>query len=160
MRVEIFHASKYGNGARVADELKRQIGARGHEVNVHHIRDATPRELPPADLYVFGSPGRVGKPIGSMQRFLKKVSLPRGTRYAIFSTEGAPQPDRKTGKMPTPEEIARWQHIQPIMDELLAPKGLTKMSSMKVHVTGMKGPLEEGWEKKVEEFAATLSSTA
>ncbi|NLK26507.1 MAG: hypothetical protein GX307_08060, partial [Euryarchaeota archaeon] len=94
------------------------------------------------------------------QRFLKKVSLPRGTRYAIFSTEGAPQPDRKTGKMPTPEEIARWQRIQPIMDELLASKGLAKVSSMKVHVIGMKGPLEEGWEKKVEEFAATLSRTA
>lgn len=157
MRIEIYHASHYGNGAKVAEELRKQLSGRGHQAAVHHIDEARPKELPPADLYIFGSPGRLGKPIGGARRFLKKVELPPGTKYAIFSTEGAPQPDKKTGRMPTPEEIAKWQRIQPIMDELLASKGLTKVGSMKVYVTELKGPLEEGWERKVEEFAVQLS---
>ena len=39
-------------------------------VNVHHIREATPKEPPPTDPYLFSSPGRMGKPIGSSARFL------------------------------------------------------------------------------------------
>lgn len=156
MKIELFHASKYGNGAKVAEEFSRAMANKAVEVNVHHIREANAKELPPADLYVFGSPGRIGKPIGSMRRFLKKIRLPPGTRYAIFSTEGAPRPDKKTGKMPTEEEIARWQHVQPIMDEILQGKGLVKVGAVKVHVLNIKGPLEDGWEKEVEDFVVIL----
>jgi hypothetical protein len=156
MKIEYYHASKYGNGAMVAEEFKKIMAVKGVTVNVHHIRDSRPKELPPADLYVFSSPGRIGKPIGGMRRFLKKVQLPSGTQYAILTTEGAPQPDKKTGKMPTEEEIARWQRVIPIMDELLQAKDLKKVADGKVLVTGMKGPLEEGWQKKVETFAALV----
>jgi len=156
MRIEYLHASKYGNGAAVAEEFKKQMSARGATVNVHHIREARPNELAPADLYLFSSPGRIGRPIGGMRRFLKKASLPAGARYAILTTEGAPQPNKKTGQMPTEEEQARWQRIIPIMNKLLQEKGLSKVAEGKVLVTGLKGPLEEGWQKKVEAFAAQL----
>jgi flavorubredoxin len=63
MKIEYFHASKYGNGAMVAEEFKKVMAARGVTVNVHHIKEARPKEMPPADLYVFSSPGRMGKPI-------------------------------------------------------------------------------------------------
>ena len=154
MKIEYYHASKYGNGAMVAEEFKKIMAVKGVTVNVHHIRDSRPKDLMPADLYVFSSPGRIGKPIGGMRRFLRKVQLPSGTQYAILTTEGAPQPDKKTGKMPTEEEMARWQRVIPIMDELLQAKNLKKVADGKVLVTGMKGPLEEGWQKKVETFAA------
>ncbi len=156
MKIEYFHASKFGNGAMVAEEFKRLMTARGITVSVHHIRDARPKELAQAELYVFSSPGRIGKPIGSMRRFLKKVLLPPGTRYAILTTEGAPQPDKKTGKMPTEEEIARWERVRPIMNELLQSKGLKKVAEGNVLVTGIKGPLEEGWQRKVETFVAQI----
>jgi len=156
MRIEYLHASKYGNGAAVAEEFKKRMVARGATVNVHHIREARPNELAPADLYLFSSPGRIGRPIGGMRRFLKKASLPAGARYAILTTEGAPQPNKKTGQMPTEEEQARWQRIIPIMNKLLQEKGLSKVAEGKVLVTGLKGPLEEGWQKKVEAFAAQL----
>jgi multimeric flavodoxin WrbA len=156
MRIEYFHASKYGNGAMVAEEFKKQMAAKGVTVNVHHIRDARPKELPPADLYLFSSPGRIGKPIGGMRRFLKQANLPTGTKYAILTTEGAPQPDKKTGRMPTEEEMARWQRIIPTMNKLLLEKGLVKVAEGKVLVTGLKGPLEEGWQKKVEAFLAQI----
>ena len=50
--IEYFHASRFGNGARVAKEIQQQLAARGITVNVHHIREANPRQLPPADVYL------------------------------------------------------------------------------------------------------------
>jgi menaquinone-dependent protoporphyrinogen IX oxidase len=156
MRFEYLHASKYGNGAMVAEEFDKQLAAKGVTVNVHHIREARPDRLPTADLYLFSSPGRMGKPIGGMRRFLKKLRLPAGTKYAILTTEMAPQPDKKTGRIPTEEELAKWQRVRPIMNEILQGAGLVKVAEDKVHVTGLKGPLEEGWQKKVEAFAARI----
>jgi flavodoxin len=156
MKIEYFHASKYGNGAMIAEEFKKQMAARGVTVNVHHIRDARPKEMPTADLYLFSSPGRMGKPIGGMRRFLKKAQLPSGMKYAILTTEAAPQPDKKTGRMPTEEERAKWQRIRPIMNQILQEKGLAKVAEGKILVTGIKGPLEEGWQKKVEAFASKI----
>ena len=156
MKIEYFHASKYGNGAMVAEEFKKQMTAKGVAVNIHHIRDVRPKEMPQADLYLFSSPGRMGKPIGGMRRFLKKIQLPSGTKYAILTTEAAPQPDKKTGRMPTEEERARWQRIRPIMNQILQEKGLAKVAEGKIQVTGIKGPLEEGWQKKVEAFASQI----
>ncbi|MGZ5409726.1 MAG: hypothetical protein ACXWDJ_06990 [Aeromicrobium sp.] len=112
------HASKFGNKAWVADEFKKQMGSEGVTVNVHHIREASPQDLPSADLYLFSEPGRMGKPIGGMRRFLKKVRLPAATKHAILTTEAAPKPDKKTGRMPTEEEMARWQRVIPIMNEI------------------------------------------
>lgn len=156
MKVELYHASKYGNGAKVAEEFQRLMVVKGHQVNVHHIKGSRPKELPKADLYVFGCPARIGKPIGGMRRFLKKVALPSGTKYALFATHGAARPNKKTGKMPSPEEIERWHTSIPIMDELLRAKGMVKVADMKVFVLDMKGPLEEGWQKKVEAFTAQV----
>jgi multimeric flavodoxin WrbA len=156
MKIEYFHASKYGNGAMVAEEFKKRMAANGATIDVHHVRDARPKEMPPADLYLFSSPGRMGKPIGRMRRFLKKVRLSSGTKYGILTTEGAPRLDKKTGRMPTEEELAKRQRVTPIMDEILQRKGLVKVAEGKILVTGLKGPLEEGWQKKVEAFAARI----
>lgn len=156
MKIEYFHASKYGNGAKVAEEFKQRMAARGVTVEVHHIRDVSPKEMPPADLYVFSSPGRMGKPRGGARRFLKKAALPPGTKYAILTTEGAPRPDKKTGRLPTEEEQAKWQRVIPIMNQILQEKGLVKVAEGKILVTGMKGPLEEGWQNKVEAYAALI----
>ena len=153
MNIAYYHASKFGNGAMVAEEFKRIMAARGITVSVQHMRDANPKDLPKADLYVFSSPGRMGKPRGSARRFLRKVSLEPGTRYAILTTQGAPRPDKKTGKMPAQEELDRWERVIPITNELLEAKGLKKVADGAVWVTGIKGPLEEGWQHKVAAFA-------
>jgi len=153
MNIAYYHASKFGNGAMVAEEFKKIMAARGITVSIQHIRDANPKDLPQADLYVFSSPGRIGKPKGSVRRFLSKVSLEPGTRYAILTTQGAPKPDKKTGKLPTQEELDRWERVIPIMNELLEAKGLKKVAEGAVWVTGLKGPLEEGWQHKVAAFA-------
>jgi hypothetical protein len=160
MKIEYLHASKYGNGAMVAAEFQRQMAVGGVAVDVHHIREVRPREPAVADLYVFSSPGRMGRPIGGMRRFLKKLELPAGTPYALLTTEAMPRPDKKTGRMPTEEELARHQRVRPIMNELLQGKGVVLLAEDKIHVTGLKGPLEEGWQPKVQAFAARMLAAA
>lgn len=159
MKIEYVHASKFGDGAVVAEEFRARMASRGVMVHVHHLDEADPRALPPADLYLFSSPGRFGKPIRSMRRFLKDARLPSGTRYGLVTTEMAPQPDKKTGRMPTDEEICRFQRVRPIMNELLQGKNLVEVAEEKVYVSGIKGPLEEGWRRKVEAFADRLLVT-
>lgn len=156
MKIEYFHASHFGNGAIVAEEFKKQMDTKGITVNVHHVRDAKPKEIPPADLYLFSSPGRMGRPIGDMRSFLKKAELPSGAKYAILTTEPAPKPDKKTGRIPTEDEQCRWQRVIPIMNKMLQEKGLVKVAEGKIYVTGVKGPLEEGWQKKVEAFTRQI----
>jgi menaquinone-dependent protoporphyrinogen IX oxidase len=157
MKIEYLHASKYGNGAMVAQEFTRQMAAKGVTVNVHHIREARPRQLPPADLYVFSSPARFGKPIRGMRRFLKKVELPAGTRYAILTTESAGHPD-SAGRVPSDKEMARWTRVRPVMNQILQGKGLVEVAEGTVRVTEIKGPLEEGWQHKVEALVAAISA--
>src|SRR5215471_10816237 len=121
MKIEYLHASKYGNGAMVAEEFGRQMAAKGVTVEVHHIQEVNPKELPPADLYLFSSPARSGKPIRAMRRFLKKLALPSGAKYATLSTEVAPHPGRAgrvprtAGSVPSEEDLARWTRVRPVM---------------------------------------------
>ena len=42
MTIEYLHASKFGNGARVAARFKEQMAASGVDVDVHHIREVRP----------------------------------------------------------------------------------------------------------------------
>jgi len=156
MKIECIHASKFGNGAMVAAEFQKDMAARGVAVAVHHMDDVLPTDLPPADLYVFSSPGRFGKPIRGMRRFLSAVRLSPGTRYGLLTTEMAPRPDKKTGRMPTEEEICRYQKVRPIMNDLLQRTGAAPVAEEKVYVTAIKGPLEDGWRAKVEAFAARI----
>ena len=160
MNVEYLHASKFGNGAAVASEFRTRMATRGVTVEVHHIREVRPVDLAHADLYVFSSPGRLGKPIGAMRRFLKKVKLPAGTPYAVLTTEMAPSPDKKTGRMPAEDDPSSRQRVRPIMNEILQRKGLVHLADDAVHVTAMKGPLEQGWEEKVEAFASLVATRA
>lgn len=157
VRVEIYHASKYGNGEKVVAYLQGLLVVKGHEANHRHIRDAKPKELPSADLYVFCAPTRLGKPIGKMRRFLKKARLPEGAKYALIATHGEPVPDKKTGNMPSAEEMEKFQQNLPAMEAILKDKGAVKVADLKVYVKNtMKGPLADGWEKVVEGFAAKL----
>jgi hypothetical protein len=46
------------------------------------------------------------------------------------------------------------------MNQMLQEKGMVKVADDKIYVTGMKGPLEDGWQKKVEAFVKQIPVTA
>ncbi len=156
MNIEYFHASKHGNGAKIAEEFKSKMAVKGVTVNVHHVKNIKPKEIPPADLYVFSSPGRFGKPIGDMRGFLKKANLPAGANYAVLVTELAPEPEKAIRIPATKEELGKCQRVIPIINEMLLKKGMVKVAEGKIFVTGIKGPLEENWQKEVEAFASRI----
>ena len=131
MKIEYYHASKYGNGAKVAEEFKEQMTAKGITVNVHHVKDAKPKEIPSVDLYLFSSPGRFGKPIGDMQHFLKKANLPAGTKYAVIVTELCPKPDSSTERIPTDENTGKCQRVIPIMKKCYRKRVFLKLLRVK-----------------------------
>jgi menaquinone-dependent protoporphyrinogen IX oxidase len=156
MKIEYYHASKHGNGAKIAEEFQRQMAAKGVTVSVHHVRYVKPKEIPPADLYLFSSPGRFGKPIGDMRGFLKKADLPSGAKYAVLVTELAPDPEKAIRIPTTEEELGKCQRVIPVMNETLQKKGLVKVAEGKIFVTGIKGPLEANWQKEVEAFVSQI----
>ncbi len=142
MKIFIAYESKYGNGKKVVDHLQNALKGKGHEVQVGLVREVKPKSLPQADLYIFHSPTHVGSPVGKVKKFLKKMDIPqKDAKYALTITHM--DPNAKT--------MAK-------MDALVQPKGMTKVTDgLQVMVKGMKGPLEEGWEQKVEGFASELS---
>jgi len=54
-------------------------------------------------------------------------------------------------------EPGKCQRILPIMNEMLQLKGLHNVVNEKIYVTGLKGPLEEGWEEKVQDVVECLA---
>ena len=138
--------------------LQELLAAKGHSVSVHHIKEMRSKQAPQADLYVLSSPTRIGKPIRSMRGFAKKLALPAGSKYALIATYGAASPNKKTGVMPTEEELAKYRKNLSIMDGILGGKGATKVAELKVFVQDLKGPLEDGWEGKVAGFVEDIQA--
>jgi flavorubredoxin len=137
MKVYIAYESKYGNGKKCVDYLKEAIIKKGHEVEISSIREIKPDSLPSADLYIFSSPTHVGRPPRKMKKFLNNLEISQEeAKYATMVTHW--DPNVKT--------------LQKI-NELLQPKGMTKASNgVQIRVTDMKGPLEEGYEEKLDTF--------
>lgn len=164
MNVVYVHASRFGNGAQVAEEVAARMAEHSVAVEVRHVREVRGRTLPPAELYIFSSPGRMGRPQGALRRLLKRLRLPAGTRYGLLTTEMGPQPDARTGRIATEEEYAVWERVRPIMKEILDGKGAVLVAEDRVRVVAMRGPLEERWKDTVHGFVdrvlAAMSATA
>ena len=137
MKVYIAYESKYGNGKKCVDYLQEVITKKGHSVETSSIHEIKAKSLPNADLYIFSSPTHIGCPPRKMKKFLNKLEISQEeAKYTTIATHL--NPDAKTLQK---------------LDELIQPKGMTKVTDgVRIRVTGMKGPLEDGYEKKLDEF--------
>ncbi len=143
MKVQIFYESKFGNGKKCVEYLGNVISGKGHDVVTNSIREVKPNSIPQSDLYIFSSPTRMGNAHGKMKRFLKKMEIPKeGKKYALIATYADPETKTLT-----------------TMEDLVKAKGLTKAADgIKIKVNGMKGPLEDSYEEKLDEFASSMFS--
>jgi menaquinone-dependent protoporphyrinogen IX oxidase len=143
MKVQILYESKFGNGKKCVDYLGNVITEKGHEVRTSSIRDVKPNSISQSDLYIFSSPTRMGNAHGKMKKFLKKMEIPgEGRKYALIATYVDPE----TKTLTTMEGLAK-------------AKGMTKATDgIKIKVNGMKGPLEDSYEEKLDEFASKILS--
>ena len=138
MKVCIAYESKYGNGQKCVEHLKDIISKKGHAVDLFSVRDVKPNELLQDDIYVFSAPTQIGSPARKMKKFLKKINITQeGAKYALITTHSSD----------TTEVLEK-------MEKLLQPTGMTKITDgLKIKVTGMKGPLGDSYEEKLETFA-------
>ena len=138
MRVCIAYESKYGNGQKCVEYLKEIVSNKGHAVDLFSVRDVKPNELLKADIYVFSTPTQIGSPAWKMKKYLKKINISQeGAKYALLTTHSSD----KT------EALEK-------MEKLLQPTGMIKITDgLIIKVTGLKGPLEDSYEEKLEAFA-------
>ena len=141
MKVCIAYESKFGNGKKIVEHMQTTISKKGHDVETCSVREISPNSLPNADIYIFSSPTHIGGPPGKMKKFLKKLEINQeGAKYALMETYM--YPNSKTLQK---------------MEDIIESKGMTKVTDgVSLKVKSVKGPLEDGYEEKLEEFSKKI----
>ena len=147
MNISIIYESKYGNGKEAMMYLENLLRKKGHSVHLLSIHEVNPRLLPESHLYIFSAPNAFGKIVRSMRKFLEKIEIKNpNVRYVLVNTCLNPSSGQDKGL----EQ----------MDEILRQKNISTLSEgLKLKVMAMKGPLESGFEKKLDELAQTIDSS-
>lgn len=140
MTISIIYHTRFGNNAEVAQSLSDTLESAGHGVSIHPITEARPSEIPASDLYIVGGPTQIGTIPLKLDRFLKRLKIPKGSRYAVYSTH-AEANSAAPGK------------ISAIME---AHGAQAAAGPLLLSVKGLKGPLEEEWELKVGRWSEDL----
>jgi len=146
MNISIIYESKYGNGKEAMKYLETVLRKKGFSVQHLSIHEIKPQSLPESDVYIFSAPNSFGKIVRSMMKFLQKIEIKNpNARYILVNTCLNPSSTIDKGL----EQ----------MDEILRTKNISKLSEgLKLKVMAIKGPLETGYEKKLDEFAQTIQS--
>ena len=92
-------------------------------------------------LYIFSAPTRKFSLPPEVKNFITGLNIPSGKPYALITT------------YLDPRTIALKK-----MEALLNDKGMVKAAeSLKIRARSLKGPLEEGYRDRLEEFAKTIT---
>lgn len=145
-KISISYLSKYGNNRTAMEQLSTLLKAKGHDVQLFDVHETGPEQVPLSDMYVFSAPTHIGGLPGKMNKFMNKFPHKSG-RYALSVTHMV----IKSGSEKNSNKV-----LDTMADDL-KEVGLTKaVDPLNITVTGMKGLLEDGWQKKVETFAAAI----
>jgi flavodoxin len=142
MRICIIYASWFGNGKKLVEKLGAILTERHHDVMALSLMDETAGTAPDADLYIFSSPTRKFSLPTNVKDFVSGFVPPRsGTRYALMTTYMDP---RTIGLKK--------------MQAMLDSKGMRKIADdCRIKSLGLKGPLEDGHDKKLMAFAEEVA---
>ena len=140
MKINIIFDSRYGNGRKVIEYLAGNLIGNGHEVIMNLVKESEPKDIEPADIYIFASPTHARRATRRIRKFIKKMEFPARARYVCMTTYSS-----KTFAVPG-------------MCEMLDNKGITQSSKgLEIKVIESKGPLESGWEKKIDKLIEKLN---
>ena len=144
MKIKIIYASWFGNGKKVINELAEMLssGSYGNnQVEILDILEGGQLKDSGADLYIFSSPTRKFSLPAEVKNFITGLDIPSGKAYALITT------------YLDPRTIALKK-----MEELLGAKGMVKAGeSLKIRAKGLKGPIEEGYGARLEEFVKIIT---
>jgi flavodoxin len=138
MKILILYESRFGNGKKLSEELAAILNGKAQDAEAISIHDVRPGDLSAADVYVFSSPTRIFMLPISMRRFIRGFSPKAdGSRYALMTTYMDPK-----------------ARALKVMEKLIGTKKMAKAAGdLKVRISDIKGPLEEGYRDKLEKFA-------
>ena len=148
MKGAVVYHSKYGNCKQVAESIAGGLAESGYVVSLLEVSSVEALDSG-LDFLAAGSPTRVGKATGAMRKFIKqKVGKGwTGKPYAAFGT-GMKDKGEKTQPKGA-DQIA----------SLLREKGLLPLAPpFNAHVTGMKGPLDEGELERAAQYGRDLAA--
>lgn len=138
MKINILYASWFGNGKKVVEELAGILSKKNHEVKVFSIMEKPAGIIPEADLYIFSAPTRKFDLPVNVKDFIGSFIPPKSqAHYALMTTYLDP---RTIGLKK--------------IETILNSKGMLKVANdFKVRSLGLKGPLKEGFSKRLADFA-------
>ncbi len=147
--VLLVYESKYGNTRQVADEIAVGItSTAGAEAAISHVNEVDPARLADYDAILIGSPNHVGRPVGSVKRFIDALARPEleGKTVAAFDTCLGRDFGKAVGRM----------------EKRIVEKGgrLALFSpGLSIRVNGIKGPIADGELAKCREFGVSLAAS-
>jgi len=145
LKVIIIYQTNYGNNRIIGQYAASTLEAWGHEVDLHNVYDITPNEVKGADFYLFCSPTHMGKAPRKIRSFLKAFAkVQKEGKYATIVTGLPISPEKRDGR------------TEEMLDTILSETFMTDAGSLRINSLNIKGPLEEGWEKKVDAFLETV----
>ncbi len=148
MRVSIIYQSTHGNNRLVANHVRNAMTLLGHDVESHNVYDVTPQEVSASDLLVFSAPTHIQRAPRKIRSFLK--SLARIGVYGDYALIATRLPDAL--KLPNARTLD-------MMEESFEGSGGRIVGKLELISDDMRGPLEEGWEEKVDAFLADIIVT-
>jgi flavodoxin len=141
MKINILYASWFGNGKKVVEELAEILLKKNQDVKLFSIMEKSNEIIPDADLYIFSSPTRKFSLPVNVKNFINSLTLPKSQIYYALMTTYL-----------DPRRIALKK-----MEAILNLKGMVKaVDDFTVRSLGLKGPLENDYNKKLVAFAEEI----
>lgn len=147
-KVIVVYESKYGNTKLVAEKIVEGVReVSGIEAVLNELKGVNKSRLAEFDVILVGSPNHIGRPTGSIKRFINelgKLNL-TGKAVAVFDTYIGKDYEKAVRKMEK-------QISEKAPGLKLAAPGLS------IRVEGMKGPISEGELPKCKEFGGKVAN--
>jgi menaquinone-dependent protoporphyrinogen IX oxidase len=156
VKVLIAYDTKYGNTEKVAKLIGEGItSTEGNEVLVSNVKNVNLKKESSYDLILIGSPIHFGKHVGSVKKFINKLSksLLKVNAYALFDTYMGADSE------PIEEGICSYTRMLDKMEKQINEMmpDLKKVNpGLSIKVDGMKGPITNEELPKCKEFGINL----
>lgn len=141
MKYAIIYWSRFGNNRKIAEHLAKALERKG-TVEILTADRADPGAMPAADVYVFSAAAEKFSIQSDMKKLMKVLRNMDGRRYALINTHAL--------------GFKSWLGR---MNKLLSKSGMSKIAELDFRMgegTDKGNGLPEGWEKRLDEFAAKL----
>lgn len=145
MKVRIIYQSTHGNNRMVAKHVRNAMMLMGHDVESYNVHDVTPQEVSDSDLLLFTAPTHIQRAPRKIRSFLRRLAkVGVDGDFALIAT-----------RLPDDSKLPRARTLE-MMEESFNGSGARMLGGLELISLDMRGPLEEGWEGRVDAFLAGI----